>query len=409
MVKLTKGQKDTIGEVFPHNGGGEYAVKGVTLLEDGSLKKSGTACYFDGECSVCGEVVSNLKGGFKRGACSCSCSSREKAEDTIGSTFKHNQGGGYTITGLTLLEDGSIKKSGSHVYFDGECSVCGEVVSNKKVNFKRGDCSCSCSPKEKAEDTVGRTYSTTKGGTLTVEGIHSRIKGGKGTAVFNLSCSICSLDIELSPEGSITSIKSSLDRGHAPCGCSDKPNWSKEQYMVKIQRECLEREYTFKGFVGDWKGKNTYLRLYNPVTGNTWGTTTIDSFLNGGCGDPMAVDNGVGNGYYPERTQEEDYLYVVCFDNQYLKVGRSFRPEERLKELKSQSGINNLKLLHLLKATHQEIYDCEQEVHQELTQRGFYHHDSDWSQETFDRDSEQVVYRLLDEYGFEECDLICKG
>ena len=51
-----------------------------------------------------------------------------------------------------------------------------------------------------------------------------------------------------------------------------------------------------------------------------------------------------GNGFYPERAEEQDFLYVLNFDDKFIKVGRSFDVDERIKDLKkpSVSGIKNI-------------------------------------------------------------------
>ena len=53
-------------------------------------------------------------------------------------------------------------------------------------------------------------------------------------------------------------------------------------------------------------------------------------------------------GFYPERSKDVDYLYVISFSGEYLKVGRSFDVQRRIKQLKTSSGMDNLKLLKVL-------------------------------------------------------------
>lgn len=131
---------------------------------------------------------------------------------------------------------------------------------------------------------VGTTFLTPKGSTLTVIGV----SGKQGRLVlFTLECSMCSKDKELWPYGSITSQKCSLVRGSIPCGCAKKPHWTQDQYEILINRKCAERGYQFMGFVGEWEGNLTYLRLHNPKNDNTWKTTNISSFLNLNVGCPL--------------------------------------------------------------------------------------------------------------------------
>ncbi|HBK7931419.1 TPA: hypothetical protein LNI27_003449 [Vibrio cholerae] len=124
---------------------------------------------------------------------------------------------------------------------------------------------------------IGTQFPTPKGGTLTVVDV-SHKQGNH--AVFTLECSVCSLDKELWPHGSIKSLKGNLEKGQVSCGCSNIPKWTQSQYEILINRKCEEKGYIFQGFVGEWEGNLTYLRLYNSVNGNTWESTNISSFIN---------------------------------------------------------------------------------------------------------------------------------
>lgn len=412
---------------------------------------------------------------------------------------------------------------------------------------------------------VGSQFKTPKGGVLTVVGWDGVSKCGSGKK-FTCHCSICNEDKELFPDEFII-LKSGLINGYIPCGCSKNTILTKDQNIVRVQRECYKRGYIFHGFVGEWSGNKTYLDLENTKTNNRWCSTNLNSFLNG-CGDPVeralktkkvklkddAIhiqnfnmagftedykfwrsakldkrgykpywyytcpecsndeyvkagvctgvfenhtsslrkglkacrcsasfhwskeqreyqinkickeegltflgwetneeyrtheskfkwvcsqvhecctsvssflngskrcktcrnikqrESGNGNGYYPERRDEIDFLYVINFNNEYIKVGRSFDVLERIKGSKgllkcSGMTLDQLTILKVFTATHQEIYDTEQWIHGELTERGFYHNESDWTIETFDTDSERLIYKLLSESDLVETDI----
>jgi hypothetical protein len=131
---------------------------------------------------------------------------------------------------------------------------------------------------------IGTTFPTPKGGVLTVVGV-DKVKRGSN-ARFILECSICSQDKELFPERFLSE-KGNLIEGKVPCGCGASVRWDETQYIIKIKRECEKRGYEFKGWVSNFKGVYTKLKLYNPVTENEWYTTNIDKFLNDGNGDPV--------------------------------------------------------------------------------------------------------------------------
>ncbi|HBN6837435.1 TPA: hypothetical protein L3330_003479 [Vibrio cholerae] len=153
---------------------------------------------------------------------------------------------------------------------------------------------------------IGTTFDTPKGSVLTVTGVAG--KQGSHT-LFSLECSICSNDKELFPDR-FTSFKSNLVKGAVPCGCAKNTNWTQSQYEILINRECLERGYEFRGFAGDWKGKNTYLRLHNPINGNTWESTTINNFLNHGGGCPLEAGNKLRTPQSEREQKINDVLKV---------------------------------------------------------------------------------------------------
>lgn len=103
--------------------------------------------------------------------------------------------------------------------------------------------------------------------------------------VFILTCSVCSKDTELWPYGSITSYKSGLKRGDCPCGCGKHPYWTRDQWVIRIKRECAIHNYKFNGFV-EFKGVFSKLCLENLLTGHKWDTTKANDFFNG-HGDPI--------------------------------------------------------------------------------------------------------------------------
>ena len=64
-------------------------------------------------------------------------------------------------------------------------------------------------------------------------------------------------------------------------------------------------------------------------------------------------------------------------------------------KIPSVSGIKNITKLRIFTATHQEIYDYEQELHNELRERNFQHY-VDWSTECFENDCQFILNKLLD-------------
>ena len=329
-----------------------------------------------------------------------------------------------------------------------------EVVENKKK-------------REKAEDFIGWK---SPDGKLEVTGIHG--KQGRIT-MFKVTCTECSKDPELFPDGYFISQKCHLVKGQKPCGCSKIPKWYDWQYLILARRAGEKKGFVVHGFAEEFKNAYSKLKLECLKDGHKW-TARICNVINGGDGCPKCsnkyrpteqealqkcieickemdyeyigfvdgykgahktrfeysckihgkqgvsynnlVNNGTrcigcwkdrqvelgnGNGYYPERKDETDFLYILNFNNKFIKVGRSFDVERRIPELQRESSILDIQKLRIFTATHQEIYDCEQELHNELRERNFQHY-VDWSTECFENDCQYVLNKLLDNYGLAE-------
>lgn len=320
---------------------------------------------------------------------------------------------------------------------------------------------------QKAEDFIGWK---SPDGKLEVIGIID--KQGTNT-VYKVTCTECSKDKELFPDGYFVSLKGNLVNGKKPCGCSKKPNWKCWQFLILANRAAKDR-FIVHGFAEEFHGQNTKLNLECLKDGHKW-TASINNVMNGkgcpkcagqakpterealqkcvdickemnydvigfvdgykncysyfeylckihgkhqvrytnfvnggtrcsGCWRDRQKELGNGNGYYPERKDEQDYLYILNFDDKFIKVGRSFDVDERVKSLRTLSKVpkKNIHKLRIFTATHQEIYDLEQELHNELRERNFQHY-VDWSNECFENDSLFVLNKLLDNCGLEEC------
>ena len=330
---------------------------------------------------------------------------------------------------------------------------------------------------EKAEDFIGWK---SEDGKLEIVGIIGKTKNG--TATFKVTCTECSKDPELFPDGYFVSVKSNLKNGQKPCGCSNKPKWYDWQFLILTKRVGKKKGFTVHGFAEEFKGAKTKLNLECLKDGHCW-TASINNILNVGNGCPACKvmnnikqkeiaeyialqkyidickemdykvvgfvgnykgahktrfeyickihgkqnvsyssfvnggrrcngcwkdrqleiirDNGNWNGYFPERKDEQDFLYILNFNNQFIKVGRSFNVDGRIKNLRTVSKIRKIHKLRIFTATHQEIYDFEQELHNELRERNF-QHSVDWSTECFENDCQFMLNKMLDSCRLEE-------
>ena len=157
---------------------------------------------------------------------------------------------------------------------------------------------------------IGSTFSTRKGGILTVTGKLPKV--GLLPINYTVECSICSVDTELFTK-QFTKSKHELKRGGCPCGCSKSARWTKEQYEVLVLRVCKVKNCTFVGFYGDWRGVDTKLTLICNFDGNTWNTTSIDMFLHEETGCPMCGRKSTGS-----KLRKDDQVMIESFYNSGL-------------------------------------------------------------------------------------------
>lgn len=171
---------------------------------------------------------------------------------------------------------------------------------------------------------VGKSYVNCKGNTLTVKGV----KGKRNNkTIYTLLCSECSKDKDLFPKDSLTCRGDSIRNQLTICGCSKKYKWKEYQYIIKIRRRCCELSYVFQGFASNYQGYKTKLILHNPSTGNTWYTTSIQTFLLKGVKDPMIKSQRL-----VERcTLPDEYLVKRFMDTGRFMEGTVF---ERKKDNK---------------------------------------------------------------------------
>lgn len=327
-----------------------------------------------------------------------------------------------------------------------------------------------------AEDFIGWK---SPDGKLEVISMHEKSREGK-PATFKVTCTECSKDPELFPDGYFVSIRTHLENNHKPCGCSSSYKWKEDQCLLRVRRASKEKGFVVLGYAEEYHGKDTRLECECLIDGNKWNPTAHGILSGRGCqtcqyreqgqktkipkikvvekcnricdemnykfigfvggeyigaqhtyveyecnkhGTQKAkytnfVNNGTrcplcwrerqrdiarsGNGYYPERKDEPDLLYVLNFNSEFIKIGRSFNLKRRLKELQTDSGIKlkNIFKLRIYTATHQEIYDYEQDLLKKLRLRELSHLESYWTNETFVNDCLDVLNEELDSCKF---------
>lgn len=163
------------------------------------------------------------------------------------------------------------------------------------------------------DDFIGTQFQTPTGSMLTVNHIIGKQQRRK---LYDVSCSICSEDKELYPNGFVAS-KSDMTRGRIPCGCSKKPQLSEQQYSVIVKRVCKEKNYKFIEFLGGYKNKNTKVVYECPIHG-TQNTSSYDNFVNKSngcrqCAHNTLIESKRNKGYITnvlDICQLENYEFI---------------------------------------------------------------------------------------------------
>ena len=322
---------------------------------------------------------------------------REKAEDFIG--WKSPDGKLKVIGIIEKSKNTTFKVTCTECSKDSELYPLGYFVSTKG-NLKKGQKPCGCSNSPKWVDwqyliLVRRAVKDR----FIVYGFSEEFNG-KDTK----------LNLECLKDGHkwVASVDSIINGGRGCPKCSNKHRPTEQEALQKCIDICKEMSYDVVGFVDGYKNSKSRFEYVCKTHGKQ--NVSYDKFVNGGrrCGGCAKDENirrlredGNGNGYYPERKDETDFLYILNFSGKFIKVGRSFDVERRIPELQRASGIQGIIKLRIFTATHQEIYDYEQELHNELRERNF-HHYVDWSNECFENDCKFILNKLLDQCGLQE-------
>lgn len=320
----------------------------------------------------------------------------EKAEDFIG--WKSDDG--------KLEVIGIAGKQGRTTIFKVTCTECykdpelfpdGYFISTKG-NLLKGQIPCGCSERPRWEPwqylILARRAAK---GRFIVHGFAKEFKNSN--TKLNLEC----LKDGHKWTASIHNVMSCY--GCPKCSGNLKP--TEQEALQRCIDICKEMCYDVIGFVNGYIGVHkTRFEYTCKIHGKQ--NISYNKFVNSGrrckdCWKDKQKELGNLYGYYPERKDETDYLYILDFNSKFIKVGRSFDVDERVKDLKkpSESGIKRIYKLRIFTATHQEIYDYEQELHAELRERNFQHY-VDWSTECFQNDCQFILNKWLDSCGLEE-------
>lgn len=191
------------------------------------------------------------------------------------------------------------------------------------------------------------------------------------------------------------------DKGTGCPKCVNVAKLSDEHMVTTCKQLCDSMNYKFIGFPCGIKNSKSRFEYECPTHGIR--NVSYQDFVNGKrrCKECYKESNNSnGNGFFPKKAQEQDFLYVLNFNDEFLKVGRSFDVKDRIDNLgmPSVSGMKNIKKFRVYTATHREIYNYEQKILNKL--RPQYQHFCDWTTEALLMESLDDLNKLLNDCNF---------
>lgn len=148
---------------------------------------------------------------------------------------------------------------------------------------------------------------------------------GKKDRMYSVKCHECAKDPELFDDAIYITHKSTIIRGIVPCGCSTSVRHTEQQNAVLVKRKAVEMNYEFLGFVGEYNGVFTKIRLKCNEDDHIWESNNITNFLIGiGC--PKCKSRGTS-----ERFSKSDEEMIASFlVSGRFKEGSKFWKSDRV-------------------------------------------------------------------------------
>lgn len=330
----------------------EFSLNRPTFGKDNQLTvigwkgKLASTKYYIVKCSKCikdpelfGDGIFKItKGHLRGGRLPCGCSShimwsglqyeilvrREcRSRGHIFHGFAEEFKGNRTKLVLECQTHGVWKTTGYSDYLSGYgCSKCGrgivEAASTKEDSFH-----------------INKFVETGKYPEKSVFWRSDKVNTSGVKAHWFFKCPICSEDEYTKAglcSGTFEVLRSDLKMGILPCRCSDKPNWTKEQYEYRIKKKMLENKTTdkFIGFINGFKNINSFFTRECVFHGSY--DTRVANYLNSNHSCPLCGSH----------SQKECYINFIKDKETLiaLKFGIAKDSEERIKSQNRESSFD---------------------------------------------------------------------
>ena len=202
----------------------------------------------------------------------------------------------------------------------------------------------------------------------------TRVDSKGCSTYFDWTCHICSDDNYVKAglcTGLFSSSMGDLKKGKKSCRCSPNYRYKEGQREFQI-KTLLEKEGAI--FLR-WKtdSRDSYSKFEWMCSEGHFCETAVYSFVNNNARCLTCAQEAGDWGYYPDRVNEVDNLYLLSFKSEteaFLKVGRSFDVKERMREFLKYYEVE---VITTYQNCHQKIFDTEQDIHSYLKSLNYHY------------------------------------
>lgn len=139
--------------------------------------------------------------------------------------------------------------------------------------------------------------------------------------LYKVTCTECSKDKELFPDGYFVSLKDNLIRGKLPCGCSKNPYWEPDQQLLRVRRSANKNgDFIVHGFAEEFHGSQTKVSCECLIDGYRWCARSAH-IIHKGVGCPKCRNELVR---VIQTTPEHiaiDKCIIICKEMGYTPIG----------------------------------------------------------------------------------------
>lgn len=184
---------------------------------------------------------------------------------------------------------------------------------------------------------------------------------------FKVVCNDCKdhvFSLEVSDVSTYFCEVSNLLKGQLCCACNPKYRMNKCETLLMCEITSQMCTTTFEDFSEEFKNCNNTSATFSCDKCNFIFKRFVGKWLRGNNSCPLCIQTCNRNGWYPEKKDDPDTLYVLKFTNGTCKIGRTFNINSRF------SSFPEIENKTFYTGTHRDVYEVEQKILENLKIRG---------------------------------------